>query len=285
SHQLTKFRLDTNNSHPGTTDNGRHQETRGRSATVQETMLKRRKAAMEARSTRARQQAADRRLARRQRVKKTKEAFVRVERLVKLGRLKDRDTNRLNRLARRPAAAEPMAPVVTLLPTAAEEAPQSSAERPILIVRCRGRSAGMDPRIVKALRLFRLTRLNTAVFAKPTPACLSVLRLLDPFVAWGAPDMRSVRELVYKRGRASGSQSEAGNQQRPVPITDNAAIEAALGKYGLLCIEDLVHELATCGPAFVQAASYLAPMRLKAPLGGWAKAEARFRATRVSRID
>uniref|UniRef100_A0A1I8JPM7 Ribosomal_L30 domain-containing protein n=1 Tax=Macrostomum lignano TaxID=282301 RepID=A0A1I8JPM7_9PLAT len=241
SHQLTKFRLDTNNSHTETTDNGRHQETRGALLpTVQETMLKRRKAAW------------------------------------RPGR---RGLDSRRRTGGWPGdSGGPRHQQVEPTGAQASSGRADGSCAANLIVRCRGRSAGIGPRIVKALRLFRLTRLNTAVFAKPTPACLSVLRLLDPFVAWGAPDMRSVRELVYKRGRASGSQSEAGNQQRPVPITDNAAIEAALGK-----IRPIVHlriwctNWPHCGPAFVQAASYLAPMRLKAPLGGWAKAEARFR--------
>jgi large subunit ribosomal protein L7e len=52
---------------------------------------------------------------------------------------------------------------------------------------------------------------------------------------------RSVRELIYKRGYAKV------NRQR-IPITDNAIIEQNLGKFGIICIEDLVHEIFTVGP-------------------------------------
>ena len=52
---------------------------------------------------------------------------------------------------------------------------------------------------------------------------------------------RSVRELIYKRGYAKVS------RQR-IPITDNAIIEQNLGKFGIICIEDLVHEVFTVGP-------------------------------------
>jgi len=52
---------------------------------------------------------------------------------------------------------------------------------------------------------------------------------------------RSVRELIYKRGFAKV------NKQR-IPITDNAIIEQSLGKFGIICVEDLVHEIFTVGP-------------------------------------
>ena len=57
--------------------------------------------------------------------------------------------------------------------------------------------------------------------------------------------MKSVRELIYKRGYGKV------DKQR-VPLTDNAVIEAALGKYDILCVEDLVHEIVTAGPNFKQ---------------------------------
>ncbi|KAM3701872.1 hypothetical protein ACB098_05G207700 [Castanea mollissima] len=53
----------------------------------------------------------------------------------------------------------------------------------------------------------------------------------------------SVRELIYKRGYGKL------NQQRTA-LTDNAI---ALGKYGIICTEDLIHEIMTVGPHFKQA--------------------------------
>lgn len=37
----------------------------------------------------------------------------------------------------------------------------------------------------------------------------------------------------------------------------------------VLGIEDLVHEIATCGPNFKQASSALWPFKLSNPTGGW----------------
>lgn len=59
------------------------------------------------------------------------------------------------------------------------------------------------------------------------------------------PNIKSVRELLYKRGYGKV------HKQR-IPLTNNAIIEETLGKYDILSIEDLVHEIATTGPNFKQ---------------------------------
>jgi len=59
------------------------------------------------------------------------------------------------------------------------------------------------------------------------------------------PNLKSVRELIYKRGYGKV------DKQR-IPLTNNAVIEGALGKYDILSVEDLVHEILTAGPNFKQ---------------------------------
>ena len=44
-----------------------------------------------------------------------------------------------------------------------------------------------------------------------------------------------------------------------------------LGKYGIICIEDLIHEIFTVGPAFKQASNFLWRFKLNTPNGGWKK--------------
>ena len=39
----------------------------------------------------------------------------------------------------------------------------------------------------------------------------------------------------------------------------------ALGKYNIICVEDLVHEIVTCGPNFKAATNFLWPFKLSAP--------------------
>jgi 60S ribosomal protein uL30 len=64
------------------------------------------------------------------------------------------------------------------------------------------------------------------------------------------PNLKSIRELIYKRGYGKI------NRQR-IPLSDNAVIEGALGKFGIQSIEDLVHEIVTAGPHFKEASNFL----------------------------
>jgi hypothetical protein len=69
---------------------------------------------------------------------------------------------------------------------------------------------------------------------------------VDPYIMYGYPSLKSVKDLVYKRGHA-----KVGKQR--VPITDNEMIEVGLGektKGAVICIEDLVHQIHTVGPYF-----------------------------------
>jgi len=76
--------------------------------------------------------------------------------------------------------------------------------------------------------------------------------------------MKSVRELIYKRGFAKVT-------QRRLPIISNEIIEKALGKKNLICVEDLIHELFTVGKHFKYASNFLWPFKLNTPSGGWRK--------------
>lgn len=69
------------------------------------------------------------------------------------------------------------------------------------------------------------------------------------------PNLKSIRELIYKRGYGKI------NKQR-IPLSNNAIIEEKLGKYDILCIEDLVHEITNAGPNFKQVSILPAEMDL-----------------------
>lgn len=57
--------------------------------------------------------------------------------------------------------------------------------------------------------------------------------------------MKSVREMIYKRGYGKLAKQRTA-------LSNNQVIEEALGKYDILSIEDLVHEIFTVGPNFKQ---------------------------------
>nr|POF05762.1 60s ribosomal protein l7-4 [Quercus suber] len=133
----------------------------------------------------------------------------------------------------------------------------------LFIIRIRGINA-MHPKTRKILQLLRLRQIFNGVFLKVNKATVNMLQRVEPYVTYGYPNLKSVRELIYKRGYGKL------NQQRTA-LTDNAIVEQALGKYGIICTEDLIHEIMTVGPHFKQANNFLWPFKLKAPLGGLKK--------------
>jgi len=132
-----------------------------------------------------------------------------------------------------------------------------------LVVRIRGIN-GVDPRTKKILRLFRLRQIQNAVFIRLNAATLKMLKLVEPYVAWGTPNLKTVRELIYKRGFA-----KINGQRRP--ITDNKIISKKLKKYGIICIEDVIHEIYNVGKNFKYVNKFLWPFKLNSPRGGYVK--------------
>jgi 60S ribosomal protein uL30 len=133
----------------------------------------------------------------------------------------------------------------------------------ILVVRIKGINA-VAPKVRKVLRLFRLLQINNAVFIRVNKATMNMLRLIEPYVAYGYPNLKTVRELCYKRGYGKV-------QGMRIPIADNSVIDGKLGKFGIICMEDLIHEIFTVGPHFKEASNFLWPFKLNTPTGGWVK--------------
>ncbi|KAJ1504146.1 60S ribosomal protein L7 [Coelomomyces lativittatus] len=122
----------------------------------------------------------------------------------------------------------------------------------------------IPPKPRKVLQLLRLIQINNGVFVRLTKATLEMLKLVEPYVAYGTPNLKTVRELIYKRGFGK-------IRGQRIPLSDNKLIEAALRKYDILCIEDLIHEIFTVGPNFKYANNFLWPFKLSSPTGGFRK--------------
>jgi len=212
------------------------------SAAVPESLLKKRKTADAIKAKQQQQKIADRKAR-----KATRRAiFKRAESYVKEYRQKERSIVR----ARRQAAnagnffVEPAAKVA-------------------FVIRIRGINA-ISPTPKKVLQLLRLRQIFNGTFVKLNHATLTMLRLVEPYITYGPPNLKSISELIYKRGFGKV------DKQR-IALTDNSIIEKALGKYGIICMEDLIHEIYTCGPHFKQANNFLWPFQLSSPLGGLKK--------------
>jgi len=130
-----------------------------------------------------------------------------------------------------------------------------------VVVRIRGIN-GVDPRTKKILQLLRLRQINSAVFVRLNTATQNMLRLVEPYIAYGTPNLKTVRELIYKRGHA-----KTGGQR--VAITNNSLIEKKLKRYNVICVEDVIHEIITVGPHFKEVNKFLWPFKLNCPRGGF----------------
>ncbi|GBF90092.1 60S ribosomal protein L7 [Raphidocelis subcapitata] len=131
------------------------------------------------------------------------------------------------------------------------------------VIRIRGLNK-IHPKTKKILQLLRLRQIGNAVFVRINKATLGLLKRVEPYIAFGYPNLKSVRELVLKRGYAKVK----GNR---LPLTDNKLVEEHLGKHGIICVEDLIHEIYTVGPAFKQATNFLWPFKLSSARGGLEK--------------
>mmetsp|Transcript_120489 Transcript_120489/g.188998 ORF Transcript_120489/g.188998 Transcript_120489/m.188998 type:complete len:255 (-) Transcript_120489:33-797(-) len=120
----------------------------------------------------------------------------------------------------------------------------------------------MGPKPRKVLQLLRLRQINNGVFLKVNKPILQMLKLVQPYVTYGYPTLKTVRELIYKRGFGKVNKCR-------VPLMDNEIVSNSLGEYGIHGVEDIIHEIQTVGPHFKQVSNFLWPFKLSAPRGGF----------------
>jgi len=207
---------------------------------VPETLLKKRKSQEKAREERSAE------IEKKKKANKEKRGviFKRAEKYVKEYRDQEREKIRLSRLSKQEGTYYVPA-----------------EDKLVFVVRIKGINK-IAPKPRKILQLLRLLQINNGVFVRMTKATLEMLKVVEPWIAYGYPNLKTTRELIYKRGYGKV------DKQR-IALTDNAIIENSLGKYGIVCIEDLIHEIFTVGPNFKQAANFLWPFKLSNPTGGF----------------
>merc|ERR1711962_859538 len=206
---------------------------------IPETLLKRRKNLEAIKASRAAATLKQRKSLK----EKRRVVFKRAEQYTKEYRAKERDEIRLRQMAKRDGNF--------YVPAEAKLA---------FVIRIRGVNQ-VSPKVKKALQLLRLRQINNGVFVKLNKCTLNMLRLVEPFVAWGYPNLKTIRELVYKRGFAKVS-------HQLIPISNNEVVEEVLGSSGIICVGDLIHEIFTVGENFKKANNFLWPFKLSCPTGG-----------------
>lgn len=207
-------------------------EQRKKIPLVPENLLKKRKAYQALKATQAKQAL----LARRERKGKAFQ-FKRLECFVYDAWRQRRDSVRLRRLNVKPHALE-----------------MPDKHSLAFVIRLQ-KINGVSSLVQQTIARLRLKKMFSGVFVRVTPANLRVLRIVEPYVTWGFPNLKSVRELILKRGQARVN-------NKTVPLTDNMMIEEHLGKFGVICLEDLIHEIAFPGEHFQHIARFLRPFQL-----------------------
>jgi large subunit ribosomal protein L7e len=211
-------------------------------AATPESFLKKRQTQEELKAKRAK--AATRRATGKSKVRK--DIFKRAERYVKEYRIKERNEVRLRRQAKNHGNLF-LAPEPKL----------------VFVIRIRGIN-NVSPKVKKILQLLRLRQVHNGVFVKLNKATRNMLLLVEPYITYGEPNLKTIKDVIYKRGYGKV------DKQR-IPLTDNSVVSRVLGQYNIICVEDLIHEIATVGPHFKEANNFLWPFKLSAPLGGFTR--------------
>ncbi|EHH59115.1 hypothetical protein EGM_09159, partial [Macaca fascicularis] len=118
------------------------------------------------------------------------------------------------------------------------------------VIRTRG-TDGVSPKVRKVLQLLHLRQIFNGNFVKLNEAnqraedCRAIRCM-------GYPNLKSVNKLIYKRGYGKISKK-------------------SLGKYGIICMKHVIHEVYTVGKRFKEAHNFLWPFKLSSPQGGMKK--------------
>ncbi|XP_056621273.1 60S ribosomal protein L7-like 1 [Triplophysa dalaica] len=166
--------------------------------------------------------------------------FKRLEDVLKNSKKRQRDETRLARLQKRPPPAMPPAKQQLAFAVRIKEI------------------KGISPKVREVIQMLRLRKIFSGTFVKVSKTSIKMLKTVEPYVAWGFPNLKSVRELILKRGQGKVN-------KKKVPLTDNTLIEKHLGEHGIICLEDLIHELYCAGKSFRVVNNFLWPFNLSVP--------------------
>jgi len=127
---------------------------------------------------------------------------------------------------------------------------ESKENTPVIIIRISGSWNRVANDIKSLLLKLKMKRLYSALILKYDKQTFKLITLIEPYITWGYINKTSITDLIYKRA------TYFGNDQTLVPL-DNTIIENNLGNLNLVCIEDIIHELASCGKSFKEVVNFL----------------------------
>lgn len=116
----------------------------------------------------------------------------------------------------------------------------------------------LSKRVRTALQKMNLVNAYNGVFLDLTEENKKRMQLVEPYIAYGCPSMKTTQDLILKHGF-----TRSDTLSKRTPLSSNVAVEDALGEHGLICVEDVAHELHTCGGSFEKVNEFLWPFQFK----------------------
>lgn len=129
-------------------------------------------------------------------------------------------------------------------------------DKTIFVLRIRG-IEGLTPLIKQKLRDLGLRKKHTGVFLKYTSKIAYLLRLVEPWITYGVLSVKNTRDLIMKNAYVLTTDGQKK------PIEDNNIIEQHLGSYNIICCEDMIQQILTCGSHFAKVNNFMAAFRFR----------------------
>lgn len=139
----------------------------------------------------------------------------------------------------------------------------------LFVIRVKGpTNVNIPHKAFKILNLLRLQELDTGVFVKLTKTTYPLLRLIAPYIVIGKPSLQSVRSLIQKRSKIVYKR-DTDPKPTEIILNDNNIVEEKLGEFGIICIEDIIHEINSLGENFQACNFFLQPFKLNKETSGF----------------
>ena len=141
--------------------------------------------------------------------------------------------------------------------------------KPIIIVRICGQWVRIPKEIQLILSKLNLKELNNAIILFYNKDNFKMVKLIESYVTWGYINKNTIGDLLRKRGSVTVGNNEPNE-------LENTRIEDALGKLGIVCIEDIIHELTYESKNAKDVLNFLGYFKLEANDDGFEKANISF---------
>ena len=190
--------------------------------------------------------------------------FIRAETLVSNFKSNELEAKRIKNINKKHAAA----------PAEAEAISQTGTDNTklLFLIRVPLHTKGLKipNKAKKLLTVLKLTQVNTGVFIKANESTFELLSYIAPYIIIGQPSLNSIRKLFQKRACILSSELDDENESKIIKLDNNQLVEDKFGDdLGLICIEDIIHELTSLSDNFTTITSWLLPFKLNPPVNGW----------------